>query len=134
MKYVIISSLILYAQIICKFDFFIKLLIILKLSQHQWIVKVWNNCFILLFWRLLAAHSLLETGETGDSCEVIQIFHIHIVCEFRFFNKKLITFTLSLHQISIIWNYCCLLLLFSDFTIYTLYVEDLFHEKRFYFC
>ena len=67
-KYIIISSLILSIQIICKLDFFIKMLIILKFSQHQWIAKVWNSCFFLLFWRLLAAHSLLETYfMRGDS-------------------------------------------------------------------
>ena len=40
---------------------FFQQIIILKFSQHQWIVKSWNNCFILLFLKLFAAHSLLET-------------------------------------------------------------------------
>ena len=41
---------------------------------------------------------------------MIQIFHIQIVCEFRFFDKKLITFKFCQHQQkSIIWSSCCLL-------------------------
>ena len=60
-KYTVISSLIFCIQIVCEFDFFNKLLIILKFSQHQWIVKIWNNCFLLLFLKLFAAHS-------GDLC------------------------------------------------------------------
>ena len=47
-------------QIIGEFDFFNKLSIILKFSQHQWIIKAWNNCLLLLFLKLFAAHRLLE--------------------------------------------------------------------------
>ena len=53
-------------QIVCEFDFFNKLLIILKFSQHQWIVKIWNNCFLLLFLKLFAAYRLLETYVMRD--------------------------------------------------------------------
>ena len=85
-KSTVISSLIFFIQIVCEFNFFNKILIILKLSQHQWIVKIWKNCFCLLLLKLFAANSLLEIWE------MIQIFHIKIVCEFRFFYKKLIIF------------------------------------------
>ena len=55
-KYTVISGLIFCIQIVCEFDFFNKLF-----SEHQWIVKIWNNCFLLLFLKLFPAHSLLET-------------------------------------------------------------------------
>ena len=91
-KYTVISSLIFCVQIVCEFDFFNKLLIILKFSQQQWTFKIWNICFVLLFLKLFAAHWRLI------SWEMIQIFHMQIVCEFCFFNKKLITFEFSQHQ------------------------------------
>ena len=65
----VISSLILCIQIVCEFDFFIKLLIILKFSQHHWIVKVWSNCFLLLFLKLFVARSLLETYVMRDGSD-----------------------------------------------------------------
>ena len=52
-KYTVISSLIFCVQIVCEFDFFNKLLIILKFSQQQWTFKIWNICFVLLFLKLL---------------------------------------------------------------------------------
>ena len=41
-------------------------MIILKFSQHQWIVKIWNNCFLLLFLKLFAAYRFLETYVMRD--------------------------------------------------------------------
>ena len=36
-------------------------MIILKFSQHHWIVNIGNNCFLWLFLKLFAAHSLMQT-------------------------------------------------------------------------
>ena len=71
-KYIVISSLIVCIQIVCGFDFFNKLLIILKFSQHQWQVKFWNNCFLLLFLTLFTAHSRLETYVMRDDADFSQ--------------------------------------------------------------
>ena len=49
---------------------FASLIFILKFSQHQWIVKIWNNCFLLLFLKLFAAHNLLETYVMRDSSDL----------------------------------------------------------------
>ena len=35
-------------------------MIILKFFQHQWIFKIWNKRFLLLIFKLFAAHSLSE--------------------------------------------------------------------------
>ena len=50
------------------------------------------------------------------SWEMIQIFHIQIVCEFRLFNKKLITFKFLHHKKKIYY----LKLLFSFLTFFRL--------------
>ena len=49
---------------------FASLIFILKFSQHQWIVKIWNNCFLLLFLKLFAAHNLLETYVMRDHSDL----------------------------------------------------------------
>ena len=114
-------------QIVCEFDFFNKLLINLKFSQNLRIVKTWSNFFLLLFLKLFAAHSLLETYVMRDGSDFS-----HTNC-FKFLSSTkswsfLNTSNINKYLLFEAIVFFCYVLL--DFPICTEYVEDLFHEKK----
>ena len=109
-KYTVIYGLVFRIQIVCEFDFFNKILIILNFSQHQWIVKIWNNCFLSLFLKLFAAHSLLETDVMRDDSNFSKSDWV------SFFQQKrslLNSPNVNKNQLLEVINACCYLFRFS---------------------
>ena len=121
-----ISSLIMCIQIVCEF-FLKKLVIILKFSQYQWIVQIWNYCFLLLFLRLLAAYSLLDNYfMRGDSD-----FPHRNCLRVLYFQQKFVHFWILPTSIQIYYlNLLLSFVILFRFCYMSIVVKDLLHKKK----